>query len=156
MIRAEQVLEKLSEADAMPAGRQTFVFTDGGSGVGVKIEFERLEALAAQIWEVETVPGQPPKAALTDRAKAIAGRVTGLLEPLKLLEADLAAGRALLRSATPAAQDADRRYYEALIESGGRAVLRRYQGSVAVPGRQQVSFALTREALAKLVSDLSA
>jgi hypothetical protein len=155
MIPVNRVLEKLSDLPRESGGRQTFAFTDAANGVAVRLELENAEALALQVWEVEVTPSQPPAAPLAERAKALAAKATGLLEPLRLIEVDAGAAKALLRSAQPAATDAERYYYEAVMEGGGRTTLRRYQGSTAVSGRRSISYTLTREALAKLVSDLA-
>lgn len=155
MIPAERLLEKLNELPRHSGGRQAFVHTDAASGSGVTIEFDLLEGLAAQIWSVEVQTGRPPVLPLADRAKELARRVTGLLEALHVVEVDAGLGRALLRSAQPAAKAEERHYHELIVEAAGRATLRRYQGSIAVSGRRQISFTLTRDALAKLVADLS-
>ena len=155
MIPVNRVLEKLSDLPRESGGRHSFAFTDAETGVAARLELERVEALAVQVWEVEVTPTMPPAIALPERAKALAGKATGLLEPLRLIEVDASAAKALLRSEKPAAKDADRFYYEAIMEGNGCTTFRRYQGSTTVSGRQSISFTLTRDALAKLVSDLA-
>ena len=101
----------------------------------------------------------PPGASvdLKVRAEQVAGRVTGLLETLCLVEVDLGRNVALLRSEQPGQRGDERFYYEVLLEGDGGSALRRYQTPrPGEPRRQQVAFTLTHEALAKLVGDLSA
>jgi hypothetical protein len=83
--------------------------------------------------------------------------VTGLLEPLRLLEVDAGHGVALLRSGTPSQWGDGLFYYEVLLQNDGTTTVRRYQAPTQdEPRRQQTEFSLTHEALAKLVRDLAA
>jgi hypothetical protein len=81
--------------------------------------------------------------------------VTGLLEPLRLIESDAESDTALLRSAAPQRRGDDLFYYEVELKSASAGV-RRYQSSATGAARQQVAFPLTHEALAKLTGDLTA
>ena len=100
--------------------------------------------------------GNDPEA-LRSWAERVAGRATGLLEPLRLVEVDGARDEALLRSEQPARRDEQLHYYEVVLRGRGEADVRRYQASHQ-PGsrREQVPFALTHEAVATLASDLTA
>lgn len=96
-------------------------------------------------------------AELTNWAVRTAERVTGLLEPLKLIEVDATRSEAVLRSETPAAKGDDVQYYEVLLQGTHAATLNRYQAPRTGPGkRRSVPFALTHEAIAKVVGDLTA
>jgi hypothetical protein len=87
----------------------------------------------------------------------VADRATGLLEDLKVVEVDRPRGQALLRSEAPVSRGEDLFYYEVLLTATGAANLRRYSAPNQGPGkREQVAFALTHEALAKLSRDLTA
>jgi hypothetical protein len=90
-------------------------------------------------------------------AERISRTVTGLLEPLKLIEVDAPQHIALLRSAAPAANDSGLRYYEVELHGTARATVRRYR-AYQEPGhkRERVPFTLTHEALAKLIGDMTA
>jgi hypothetical protein len=154
----DTALQKL--ADWRPsAGRQTLNLPDQGSGWAVAVTADRHDELGSLVWEVTLQRAAPAAAAatLSGWAQRVADRVTGLLEPLKVVEIDAQRGEALLRSDEPA-QRADRLlYYEALLQNTTRATVRRYQGSHQAGGRrEQVPFALTNEALAKLIADLGA
>jgi hypothetical protein len=155
MSLAEGLLDEL--ARRRPEGsRQVLEITDPKAGWAVTVNAEQVEALGCRLWEVTLwYLGHPARIPdLAARAEGVASRVTGLLEPLRLLEVDAARGVGLLRSAAPGRWGTGLFYYEVLLEAGAASV-RRYQ--VPGPGQQrrrQVPFTLTHEALAKLVRDL--
>ncbi len=142
-------------------GRQTLNLPDGGAGWAVSLTADRADELGCLVWEMtlrrtEALPGAdaPALRAWGDR---IAGRARGLLEMLKVVEVDAERDEAILRSDVPAAKGEDRFYYEVHLQGAGVADLRRYRGSLAATGkREQVAFALTHEALARLAADLAA
>jgi hypothetical protein len=115
------------------------------------------DALACRLWEVQIDRTAPLSAELplAERAARTAGRVTGLLEPLRLVEID-PQGVAQLRSSGPQQRGDDLFYYEVLLRADGGSSLRRFHASRTSASREQVAFALTHEALAKLVADLTA
>src|SRR5947209_6609522 len=102
MTLAETLLEKL--ADWKPTGSLPcrLVVTDPASRASAELAVEKLDSLACSLRSVTVVPDDETTAKLADRARNIAGRVTGLMEPLKLIEVDAAKGQALLRSEKPA------------------------------------------------------
>jgi len=77
------------------------------------------------------------------------------MEPLAVHETDATRGEAILRSTSPSAKADALAYYEVSLHTTGRAVVRRFHGSKAKPGREQVPFALTHEVLAKLAGDVA-
>jgi hypothetical protein len=96
-------------------------------------------------------------AALRSWAEKTALRVTGLLEPLRLLEVDTENVTALLRSQSPSQRGDNLFYYELTLNAQGRAHVARFQASTRPEiRRQQIPYALTHESLAKLVSDINA
>ncbi len=134
--------------------RTAMVVEDGANSAHITLD--RVEALSCQIWELQ-VKRQHGLAAidgLKSWSHRVASHATGLLEPLCLLEVDAARGHALLRSNCPSRVGEDRLYYELTLNQGGTGLLRRYQGSFRGDRRRQIGFVLTREALAKLLSDL--
>lgn len=150
---------KLSEWRPDREGRHVFAYEDEATGAAVHLHVDRQDTLGCQLWEASVTRGPAAMQAegnVTSWAKRIASRVTGLMEPLQLLEVDEAHGMALLRSNKPAARDADRFYYEVVLTKAGNATVRRYRGSKQPVQRQQVSFTLTHEAVAKLAADLAA
>ncbi len=90
-------------------------------------------------------------------AERLSRTVTGLLEPLKLIEVDAPRKVALLRSAVPTPSDPGVNYYEVELHGTAQASVRRFRG-YQEPGRkrEQIPFPVTYEALAKLVGDVTA
>jgi len=152
----ETLLQKL--ASWRPSGAcQTLAVDDPASGWRAEVSADCVDTLACRLWEVtlrRTVspPSLPP---LREQGEAIANRATGLLEPLRLIEVDTEQGTALLRSESPAQREQAVAYYEVLRQTDGTTRFSRYQASQAGGKREQVAFALTHEALAKLVGDLT-
>jgi hypothetical protein len=152
------VLEKL--AKWRPDGRQTLEVAAPEVGWAASVTADAADLVGCRLWEVSlrrTGGQEPPAGDLKARAEAVAGRVTGLLEPLQLIEVDASRGVALLRSATPTVRDETPFYYEVLLHAGGAADVRRYEGPHGEgTRRQQVAYTLTHEVLAKLIADLTA
>jgi hypothetical protein len=153
----EILLEKL--ANWRPAGRQTFHVAGEGSAWSAGVTADCVDLVGCRLWELTLRRNGAALdvAALKERAGRVAERVTGLLEPLKLVEVDEPRRVALLRSEAPGQRGDDLFYYETLLHRDGTVEFRRFQGSHQ-PGsrRQQVEFTLTHDALAKLVADLTA
>jgi len=150
------VLEKL--ANWRPDGsRASLEVADASSGWTVCLTADCVEQVGSRLQEL-TLSRNVPLASvdLADRARGVAEQVTGLLEPLHVVEVDAVRQTALLRSEAPNQRGEDLFYYEILLQSDGAANLRRYQSShQAGIRRQQVAFSLTHEALAKLLDDLT-
>jgi hypothetical protein len=87
-------------------------------------------------------------------AEQLSKRLTYLLEPIRTIETDSAAGVVQLRSDPPTVAGNTRHYYELLVRLGGNFELVRYQ---KLPGdaRQPVSAYLTLEVLYRLVNDVA-
>jgi hypothetical protein len=152
MTLENRLLEKLSEW--RPESARSTLTVTGGAGQTVVLTADRNDDIATRLWEMTLTRGQPV-ADLKGWAERISERVTGLLEPLKLVEVDSERGVAQLRSESPANRDETLGYYEVLLHSRGEANVRRYQAAAnGSKRREQVGFALTHEVLAKLVNDL--
>ena len=156
---AETVLQKV--ANWRPAGdkRHALLIPDGGSGWAVELQADRCDELGCRVWEVtlrRTRKTEIKTVALQDWADRAAKRVTGLLEGLRVVEVDPGRNEALLRSSTPARRDEMVSYFEILLGGTKSATLRRFC-AWQEPGhrREQISFTLTHEALAKVVTDLT-
>jgi hypothetical protein len=153
----EQLLRKLASWRPESA-RQTAAVEDDQAGWKVSLTADSVDTIGCRLWEVgldrtSPLPNPPP---LKEQAERIAGRVTGLLEPLRLVEIDPQGDVAQLRSGQPARQGDEVAYYEVLRRRDGTTRLGRFQASATTPGkRDQVPFNLTHEALAKLVGDLA-
>lgn len=150
-----RLLEKL--ANWRPDNAQeTLTVDDAAGGWSAAVTAEHVDVVGCRLWELTLRrTAETPIVELAARAKQICERVTGLLEPLCLVEVDAPRQIALLRSEQPGQRGDERFYYEVLLEGNGGAAVRRYQTPHAGgPRRQQVGFTLTHEALAKLVRDL--
>ena len=89
--------------------------------------------------------------ALTD---ALAQRLTYLLEPVRIMEVDTQLPAVQMRSDPPEVEDHERRYYELTAHRSGIQV-RRYRKTSGEP-RQVIPAQVTREVLARLISDMLA
>ncbi len=159
MTLADTLLEKLASWTPTGDSKHTFACLDPASGTAVRAAVEQLDAMSCRLAELcvtRSAAAAANEPSLKDWASRVAERVTGLLEPLKMIEVDDHRGQALLRSDQPAQKADDLLYYEVLLHRTGSATVRRYKGSVQPVKRQAVGFALTREALGKLVEDLAA
>lgn len=149
------LLQKLAEW-RFDNGRQTLTIAHPETGWTVAVVAECGESVGCRMWEMNlTRPEANSSADLKTRAERLAGRATGLMEPLRLIEVDAQGDTALLRSAAPQKRGDDLFYYEILLRSAAAGV-RRYQASTKSGTRQQIAFPLTHEALAKLGADLTA
>jgi hypothetical protein len=157
MTLAESLLPRLSEWRPAGAGRHSWAAAFPDAGWSVCLAADKADTLSCLAWELSLTRTAEPPAGLTLAAWAtgIAGRTTGLLEPLAVHEVDEHAGEALLRSATPAKKGEWVSYYEVRLGGLTTAVVRRYTATRAEPGRDQVAFAITHEALAKLAGDIA-
>ena len=152
----ETVLQKLAEWRP-PSGRQTLNLPDAGTGWAVTLTADRHDELGSLVWELTLQRSAlaASESTLSSWAQESVERVTGLLEPLKVVEIDQQRQEAILRSKEPAHRGDKVIYYEVHLHGTSRAVLRRFQAAQGNGKRDQVVFALTNEALAKLVADLA-
>ena|SRR5437879_1035340 len=156
------LLQKLAEWKP-PAGgeRGALAATDPAAGWTATVTADRNDGLSTLVWEltVRRPRDQAPSGgdALRAWADRSASRVTGLMEPLKVIEVDVLKNAAILRSDEPASRADKVFYYEVFLKGCHEAAVRRYQVA-REPGqpREQVAFPLTHEALAKLARDLTA
>jgi hypothetical protein len=156
MTLASILLEKLAEWRPAP-GRQTLEAADGPWAVAVTAD--RGDQLGCLVWELalrRTAPAESPRP-VRDWAERVARRARGLLESLKVVEVDAGRDAAVLRSDEPDRRGDEVFYYEVFLKGDAEATLRRFRGSRQAAGRrEQVPFAVTHEAIAKLVGDLTA
>ena len=157
MTLAENLLPRLGDWRPAGDGRHSWSEALPAFGWTVRLTADKADSLSCLVWELAlTRTGEPP-AGLTLRgwAEAVAARVAGLMEPLTVHEVDETIGEAVLRSTSPARRGEALAYYEVRLSGLGRAAVRRFRATKAAPGREQVGFALTHEALAKLAGDLT-
>jgi len=87
--------------------------------------------------------------------KALADRLTYLMEPIAPIEVDAGACTVQLRSSPPQRDDDGRSYYELMVRRGGEIALARYRKE-NVDSRRQTAATVTREVLLRLVGDFCA
>ena len=84
--------------------------------------------------------------------KALAERLTYLMEPIRPIEVDAAGCTVQLRSHPPQRDDDGRTYYELLVRRGGEIELARYRKEND-SARRRIPATVTREVLTRLVRD---
>jgi hypothetical protein len=138
--------------------RQSLTVTCPESGLAVDLVADCADGVGCRLWEAVLRPTSPRTGIdLKARADHVAAQVTGLLEPLKLIEIDALRRTAQMRSEEASQRGGDLHYYEVLLQDNGGASVRRYRGPrPGSPRREQQTFTLTHEALVKLIGDLAA
>jgi hypothetical protein len=155
---AETLLPKLS--DWRPAGPGPHSFAAPlKNGWELAITADHAESLGCKATEITVrrpASKSPTAAELTQWAVRSTKRVTGLLEPLRLLEVDAGRSEAILRSDPPAARGSQVDYYELRLRGTHEASLHRFHADRTGGQREAIPFALTHEAIAKIAEDLTA
>jgi len=157
----EPLLARLADWRPAGVGPHTFQNALTSPAWTLALTADRAETLGCLATELSVwrKPEERPvdAAALTQWAVRTVQRVTGLLEPLKLIEVDVTRAEALLRSERPAVHGDAVEYYGLLLRGEHTATLRRFRAPRTGAGkRKAVPFALTHEAVAKLAADLTA
>jgi hypothetical protein len=153
----ELIQRKLADWRPDAAG-QTLVIDHPAIGWKAAVSAECVETLGCRLREVVLTRTSPlaSTTSLAEQARRIADRVTGLLEPLCLVEVDAEHGLAQLRSESPARRGENVQYYEVLRHADGTTRLGRFEVQPNAAGkRNPVAFSLTIEALGKVVADLA-
>jgi hypothetical protein len=146
------VLRKLAETTAS-SERHHVLVTEGPWTVTVTAD--RRDDLSSRVWVVDLERREPMTGNVVAWADRVAKKVSGLMESLKIVEVDAAKHEALLRSSKPTQKGEDLFYYEVRLRGTSRASVRRFQGGHG-KGREQIAFAATNEAIAKLAADIAA
>jgi hypothetical protein len=158
MSLAETLLEKLADWRPAGEGRPSAGIALPEHGWTVGLTAEKADSVGCRLTQLEATRSEPvadDDAALEAHVRRAAGRATGLLEPLRLVEIDRGRHVALLRSDAPAAKGDAVQYYEVQFQGRNRVTVGRFKAKKVSPaGREAIPFALTHEALAKLVDDL--
>ncbi|QDV73569.1 hypothetical protein [Botrimarina mediterranea] len=146
---AEQLLTAI---DATPRGG-TATAADGEERLSLGVSHADGLAVAFTELRLET---PRLKDATVERVRAVAEkltqRVTYLLEALTPVEIDRELAVVQLRSTTPQQDNESSAYYELLVRTGGALSLRRYRKPRGAM-REPIDATVTREVLARLVSD---
>jgi hypothetical protein len=155
---AETLLGKLADWRPAGEGRHSVSIALPEHGWAVGLTADRADSVGCRLTQLEATGAEPvaeDDAALEAHARRAAGRVTGLLEPLRLVEIDRGRHVALLRSDAPATKGDALQYYEVQFAGRNRVTVERFKANKSGPGgREAVPFALTHEAIAKVVDDL--
>jgi hypothetical protein len=147
------LLQKLAETP--PVGERHELTVSQGDWTA-HLTYDRRDELSGRLWEAALHRRAPGAGDVETWAERIAGRVSGLLEPLKVVEVDAVKQEALLRSATPSAKGEHSFYYELRLRGRSHATFQRFQAAqLGGKKRVQVAYALTHETLGKLVTDLT-
>lgn len=126
----------------------------GGAELEMEIsDADRLGILATKT-HVTAGPGAADDQVLATQADEMIRRVTYLQESLALIELDRRRCRAVLRSANPRVAGDTLDYYEAVLESGRSATLRRYRYERGRRARRPIAANLSTETAARLAGDL--
>lgn len=154
MTLEKTLLQKLAEWRT-DKGRGTLTAETEAGMPTAALTADHNDALACKAWEL-ALDRKAPVEDVQGWAERACTRVTGLLEPLRLIETDPAHKTAQLRSQAPAQRDGTLSYYEVMLSGTGQASVRRYHSARDGKRREQVPFVLTHEVLARLASDLLA
>ncbi|MGF1579851.1 MAG: hypothetical protein ACFCD0_10850 [Gemmataceae bacterium] len=134
---------------------RTSIFTqDKESGWAVKLTADLCDSLGcrlieAQLRQAQTVQEQD----LQEWAEAVCQRASSALEPMNVIEIDVPRKEAILRSATPITQDDKIFYFEIFLRGTRDVTFKKFEARFASNfKRQQVSFVLTHDAVAKVLS----
>jgi hypothetical protein len=149
------ILENLAKWRFPPGDRRTLTAEEGGWVATVHAD--SADTVGCHVWEVNVSRpnGTTGTVDLKARAAKVAAEVTGLLEPLKILEVDEPKAKALLRSEAPKQVGDSLHYYEVQLGGDGSASARRFEAERGGGKRKQIPYTLTHDALAKLADDLA-
>jgi len=115
-------------------------------------------ALAVSFNQLQLATTELAAASATDLeriGKALADRLTYLMEPIAPIEIDAQSCVVQLRSNPPQRDDDGRSYFELLVRRGGEIALARYHKENG-NARRQITATVTREVLLRLVGDFCA
>jgi hypothetical protein len=112
------------------------------------VSFNQLRVATAELASADA-------AKLERIGKALAARLTYLMEPISPIEIDADACVVQLRSNPPQRDDDGRSYYELLVRRGGEIALTRYRKENS-GARRPITATVTREVLLRLARDFCA
>jgi hypothetical protein len=131
------LLEKLAEWRP-DTGRQSLSVASADGVWKVALTADAADVVGCRVWEL-ILTRSAPVADLKGWASRAAEQVTGLLEPLKLLEVDEGLSTALLRSQEPGQRGEALHYYELHLTGAGTATVRRFQARRDSGRREQIA-----------------
>jgi hypothetical protein len=137
---------------------ETLTVADEAGVWSASVTAAAVDGVGARLWEIAFRRANTAfdAAGLKAWGEKVAAQVTGLLEPLRLLEIDAEKKLALLRSGKPGQRGDAVLYYELRLTGDAAATVQRYEASHQLESkRHQVEFTLTHEVLAKLADDIT-
>lgn len=156
MTLANILRQKLVETPILKE-RHELLAAGPGLAWSATVAFNKRDELSGLVWEITLTRTGPEPAgeALASWAERIAAKITGLMEPLRVVEIDPARNEGFLRSEQPTQRDNRVEYFEVFLKGTRQALVRRYQSTGSNARRAQAPFAVTHDSLAKLVEDIS-
>jgi len=153
----ENLSQRLADGAELKANNGSLSFAAGDSTWAVTAHADALEGVAGRFRELrlERTAGHATRP-LAERARCVADRVSGLLEPIVLVEVDDPRQIAQLRSNAPAVTGAVREYYDIAMTGETDVSFTRVRFDADTQNREPVPFTLTYEVLGKLLQDLTA
>jgi hypothetical protein len=149
---AEGVAERSRDAD----GAGPLVVEDGPYRLALELGVATPLGVECGGITFERTDGAPAGLAVVrEWASRLARRVTYLLEPLALHEADAESGVAVVRSQPPGRREGRRTYYEVRVYPEGRLHLRRMSYDEASRRLEPSPCRLTVETLERLAEDMA-
>lgn len=124
----------------------------------LRCEIAELNSLAASFHQLRVTTTELYDATveqLEALSRRLSERLNYLMEPISPIETDREGCVIQLRSSPPQKGDDGRCYYELLVRRGGELSLVRYRKERTAP-RERIVATVTREVLARLVTDFSA
>jgi hypothetical protein len=115
--------------------------------VGLAFDSMEFATMSRPEWSTET---------LRAWGERLAGRVTYLMEPFKVLEVDADGGVVNLRSQSPTTRDQQRSYYEIRLSIQGTLRMERCVFDETSRRRRPAACQFTREVLERLADDITA
>jgi len=154
MTLGEMLQQKIASKPG--AAPQSVTVEEATSGARAEAEVEASDTFGCRLRGLRVQRGSAgQQEPLPQWAQRVARQASGLLEPLAVHEIDPNRGEARLRSQTPARKGEEVHYFEAVLDSAGRASLHRYRASHDPHRpREMVPFTVTHEVAGKLVDDL--
>lgn len=129
---------------------------DGPHHLNLTVALATPMGLECEDFALSSSGGDASLDALKARGQQIVDRVTYLMEPLKILEADPLDGSVLLRSQGPTPRAGRRSYYEVRLSRSGAVNLDRVSYEETTRTRRKTPCQFTAEVFERLVDDLVA
>ncbi len=147
----KQELDQLGDG-----GAQVLSLVDGPREL--RCELAERNQLAVSFTQLRLATSELAVAVVADLeriSKALAERLTYLMEPISPIELDAEGYVVQLRSNPPQRDDDGRAYFELTVHKGGELVLRRYRKEPS-SARTPIPATVTRDVLLRLVDDFCA